>query len=145
MDKRWTCWIIFLRFVAIVVLLTIALRGLRHAGLTAVRITAALAGRLAVQEHRLRRLINQHLGYRNFNAFLNHYRIGEARIQLGDIAMARIPVLTIAMDLGYRSLSPFNKAFKEITGATPTEYRRAQLEKHRLMDSEKTALIPESG
>lgn len=104
-----------------------------------------LAERLAVQEYRLRRLINRHLGYRNFNAFLNHYRIEAARTQLADITLARIPVLTIAMDLGYRSLSPFNKAFKEITGITPTEYRRGQLTAKDLTDSEKTAAIPESG
>lgn len=29
--------------------------------------------------------------------------------------------------LGYRSLSPFNKAFKEINGMTPTEYRNSRL------------------
>ncbi len=112
----------------------------REEGLT----ITALSERLAVQEYRLRRLINQHLGYRNFNAFLNHYRIGEARAQLSDIALARIPVLTIAMDLGYRSLSPFNKAFREITGLTPTEYRRAQLAANNPADSEKIAAIPES-
>jgi AraC-like DNA-binding protein len=104
----------------------------------------ALAERLAVQEYRLRRLINRHLGYRNFNAFLNHYRIEEARIQLADIAMARIPVLTIAMNLGYRSLSPFNRSFKEITGVTPTEYRRSRLAANKLADSEKLTSIPES-
>lgn len=104
----------------------------------------ALADRLAVQEYRLRRLINQHLGYRNFNAFLNHYRISEAQSHLADISMARIPVLTIAMDLGYRSLSPFNRAFKEITGVTPTEYRREKLATDRLTDSEKMTSIPES-
>ena len=104
----------------------------------------ALADRLAVQEYRLRRLINQHLGYRNFNAFLNHYRVSEAQSHLADISMARIPVLTIAMDLGYRSLRPFNRAFKEITGVTPTEYRREKLAPDRLTDSEKMASIPES-
>lgn len=113
----------------------------REDGLT----ITALSERLAVQEYRLRRLINQHLGYRNFNAFLNHYRINEARAQLSDIAMARIPVLTIAMDLGYRSLSPFNKAFREITGVTPTEYCRAQLAVKSSADSEKIAAISESG
>jgi len=32
-------------------------------------------------------------------------------------------VLTIALDLGYGSLGPFNRAFKEMTGMTPTAYR----------------------
>jgi hypothetical protein len=41
----------------------------------------ALAARLDVPEHRLRQAINEGLGYRNFNAFLNRYRIedGEGR------------------------------------------------------------------
>jgi hypothetical protein len=38
-----------------------------------------LAGRLKIPEYRLRRLINQGLGYRNFNVFLNNHRIEEAR------------------------------------------------------------------
>jgi AraC-like DNA-binding protein len=28
------------------------------------------------------------------------------------------------MDTGFQSLGPFNRAFKAITGVTPTEYRR---------------------
>jgi len=35
-----------------------------------------------------------------------------------------VPVITIAMDAGFQSLGPFNRAFKETTGVTPTEYRR---------------------
>jgi AraC-like DNA-binding protein len=35
-----------------------------------------------------------------------------------------VPVLTIAMDSGFQSLGPFNRAFKADTGLTPTEYRR---------------------
>ena len=33
------------------------------------------------------------------------------------------PVTTIAHDVGYGSLSAFNVAFRELTGATPSEYR----------------------
>lgn len=82
-----------------------------------------LAGKLNVQEYRLRRLINGHLGYRNFNSFLNRYRIEEVARQLLAPETRHLPVLSIALDMGYRSLSPFNKAFKEIKGMTPTEYR----------------------
>jgi AraC-like DNA-binding protein len=28
------------------------------------------------------------------------------------------------MDAGFQSLGPFNRAFKSVTGLTPTEYRR---------------------
>jgi AraC-like DNA-binding protein len=86
-----------------------------------------LAAELRVPEHQVRKLINQHLGYRNFSAFLNYHRIGEARLRLADAEMVRIPVLTIAMDLGYGSIGPFNRAFKEATRLTPTEFRRQKL------------------
>ena len=66
-----------------------------------------LAQQLGAQEHRLRKLINTRLGFRNFNDFLNHHRIQQAQQQLADPAMARIPVLTIAMNLGYGSIGPF--------------------------------------
>jgi AraC-like DNA-binding protein len=84
----------------------------------------ALATRLAIPEYRLRRLINQRLGYRNFNVFLNEHRIAEAKAALADPTQAEVPVITIAMDAGFQSLGPFNRAFKADTGVTPTEYRK---------------------
>ena len=43
-----------------------------------------LASQLGTQEHRLRRLINAKMGFRNFNDFLNHHRIRVACQQLAD-------------------------------------------------------------
>jgi AraC-like DNA-binding protein len=83
-----------------------------------------LATKLSIPEYRLRRLINHQLGYRNFNVFLNNHRIEEAKAALADPAQAEVPVITIAMDAGFASLGPFNRAFKATTGLTPTEYRR---------------------
>jgi AraC-like DNA-binding protein len=87
-----------------------------------------LATRLGVPEYRLRRLINQKLGYRNFNVFLNNHRIEEAKAALADPAQVEVPVITIAMDAGFQSLGPFNRAFKAMTGVTPSEYRRLKAE-----------------
>ena len=42
------------------------------------------------------------------------------------VRQAEVPVLTIAMDAGFQSLNPFNRAFKAETGLTPTEYRRSR-------------------
>lgn len=81
-----------------------------------------LADQLECAEHHLRKLINQSLGYTNFNAFLNHYRIEAARKRLVE---SSLPVLTIALDVGYGSIASFNRAFKEILGTTPTAYRTA--------------------
>jgi len=94
----------------------------REEGLT----IAVLAERLAVHEYKVRQLINARLGFKNFNAFLHHYRIAEARKVLGDPARAHLGVAQVAYEVGYRSLGPFNKAFKEITGQTPTEFRASR-------------------
>jgi AraC-like DNA-binding protein len=95
----------------------------RETGLT----ISSLASGLNHPEHHLRRLINGHLGFRNFTAFLNSYRIKEAQERLSDLDRVRVPVLTTALDLGYGSLGPFNRAFKESTGMTPTEFRQQSL------------------
>jgi AraC-like DNA-binding protein len=95
-------------------------RAYRQEGLT----IGSLALRLAIPEYKLRRLINQGLGYRNFTAFLNRYRIEEVKAALADPAQAAVPVLTIALDAGFQSLPPFNRAFKAETGLTPSDYRR---------------------
>ena len=87
----------------------------------------SLAERLGIAEHALRRLINQRLGHRNFNAFLNGYRLDEVIAALGDPAQEAVPILTIALDAGFQSIGPFNRAFKSKTGVTPSEFRREQL------------------
>ena len=88
---------------------------------------ALLAAKLAVPEYRLRRLINQRLGHRNFNAFVNGFRLDEARAAFADPAKRDLPILTIALDAGFGSIGPFNRAFKSATGATPGEFRREKL------------------
>jgi AraC-like DNA-binding protein len=95
--------------------------GYRAPGLT----IGVLAETLGVPEYRLRRAINRRLGYRNFPQFLNAYRVAAAQAWLRDPDKARLPILTIALDLGYNSVGPFNRAFKEATGMTPAEYRAA--------------------
>ena len=83
-----------------------------------------LATAVGLPEHRLRRLINDQLGHRNFASFVNQRRIAEARALLSDPASAARTVASIAFDLGFGSLGPFNRAFRDETGVTPTEYRR---------------------
>lgn len=88
----------------------------------------SLAEKVGIPEHRLRRLINDHSGHRNFAAFVNARRIEAAKETLADPAQARTTVAAIAFDLGFGSLGPFNRAFKEATGKTPTQWRREALE-----------------
>lgn len=95
----------------------------REPGLTISR----LALKLRLPEHRLRRLINQRLGHRNFNAFLNQWRLADVKQALADPGQKTVPISTIALDAGYESLGPFNRAFKAETNLTPSEFRAHSL------------------
>jgi len=83
-----------------------------------------LASRLGVTQHRLRSLINEGLGYSNFSAYMNIYRIEAVKAAMSNSESASLPVLSIAMDCGFTSLSTFNKTFKALEGVTPTDYRK---------------------
>ncbi len=95
----------------------------RREGLT----IGQLAADVGVPEHRLRRLINGGLGHRNFADFVGSSRIAAARVALADPANARASISALAFDLGYASLGPFNRAFKDATGQTPSEWRAQSL------------------
>lgn len=88
---------------------------------------AGLAGQLGEQEYRLRRAINGTLGHRNFAEFLNGYRLAEVRDALSDPGQRAVPILTIALDAGFGSLGPFNRAFRDSEAMTPSAWRAARL------------------
>jgi AraC-like DNA-binding protein len=83
-----------------------------------------LAELLNEQEYKVRLTINQILGYRNFTDFINSFRIEEARKTLTESSNDEITILEVAYKVGFNSIGPFNRAFKNITGLTPTEYRK---------------------
>jgi AraC-like DNA-binding protein len=91
----------------------------RDEGLT----IASLATQLGEPEYRLRRAINHRLGHRNFAQFVNGYRLAEVKAALADASQRDVPILTIALDAGFGSLGPFNRAFREAEGMTPSEFR----------------------
>jgi AraC-like DNA-binding protein len=95
----------------------------RQEGLT----VGGLAALVGLPEHRLRRLINDQLGHRNFASFVNARRIAAAQRALSDPAQARTTIAALAYDLGFGSLGPFNRAFKDATGLTPRAWRRQAL------------------
>jgi AraC-like DNA-binding protein len=95
----------------------------REEGLT----IASLAVRANMPEAHLRRLINDQLGYRNFPSFVNRHRIEAAKAKLADPNEARTSISAVAFDIGFASLGPFNRAFREETGQSPSEWRRAAL------------------
>jgi AraC-like DNA-binding protein len=87
---------------------------------------AGLAVRLRTPEYRLRQAINGRLGHRNFPEFVNGFRVDAAKALLAD-PENKANVAEVAYAVGFGSLAPFNRAFKETTGLTPTQWRRSKL------------------
>ncbi|WP_297511486.1 AraC family transcriptional regulator [uncultured Caulobacter sp.] len=105
-----------------------------------------LAALVGAPEHRLRKLINGTLGHRNFADYVNGRRIEAAKIALADPEQALKSVSTIAYELGFASLGPFNRAFRAAAGVTPTAWRQQATPAHprlRLIETREGA--PKSG
>jgi AraC-like DNA-binding protein len=90
----------------------------------------SLAKRLGVSSYRLREFINQTLGYDNFSTFVNSYRIDAIKKIFNNPDKNHIPILTIALNNGFNSLSTFNRAFKSFESLTPSEYRKISNNSH---------------
>jgi AraC-like DNA-binding protein len=85
-----------------------------------------LASRLQEKDYKVSRAIVAGLGQPNFNRFINRFRIEHAKRLLSDPDAAARGILNVALDSGFASLGPFNRAFKDQTGLTPRQYRAQQ-------------------
>lgn len=86
---------------------------------------ASLARRLREPDYKISRAITQCLGARNFNQYVNALRIAHAKSLLAGEAGRKRSILTVALDSGFASIGPFNRAFKASEDMTPREYRTA--------------------
>ena len=68
-------------------------------------------------------LINRGLG-KNFNDYINRYRVKTIVSRLSDENYSHLSILSIALDNGFNSKATFNRVFKKITGKSPSEYRK---------------------
>jgi putative ABC transport system permease protein len=82
----------------------------------------SLAEKLDMHPHELSRIINIVLK-KNFNDFINEYRIREVARKMQDPAYDRLTLLGIALDAGFNSKSTFNRTFRQMTGKSPAEYK----------------------
>ncbi len=67
------------------------------------------------------RLFKEYTG-QSFLSYLNTYRVKHAEKLLKS---TELPILDIAMESGFNSLTTFNRIFKRVKGCSPTFYRRA--------------------
>jgi AraC-like DNA-binding protein len=87
---------------------------------------ATFAKRMGAPERSVRTMINHELGYDHFRAFLNQYRVAEAKRLLDEPSRAD-KLITVALDSGFSSLASFNRAFRLVEGCAPSAYRAASL------------------
>ncbi len=80
---------------------------------------------LKITEQHLSRIINQHFG-KSFSELMNECRVNEAKDFLKN---TDYPVTVISFDVGFSSITSFNRVFKESTGVSPSKYRSDNQEK----------------
>jgi ligand-binding sensor domain-containing protein/AraC-like DNA-binding protein len=83
----------------------------------------SLSSAMLISPRTLSRLINEHLNS-NFYELINEYRIKESKRILSDPETKHESILDISYEVGYNSKSAFNRAFKNFTGLTPSQYRK---------------------
>ncbi len=84
-----------------------------------------LADKVGFSSHTLSKIINEKAS-KNFNQFINDYRIKEAKKLLLEDTSSSIK--TIYFDVGFNNKATFNNAFKSKYKCTPSEYKRKHLQ-----------------
>lgn len=82
----------------------------------------SLARTLGTNTTYLSRALNEGLGL-TFSAFINSRRVEEVKRLLADPSVSE-DILALALQAGFSSKATFNRAFADLTGVTPSAYRR---------------------
>lgn len=85
-----------------------------------------LAGMAKMTRGQLSEIINAGFG-KNFNDFVNEYRVEAFKNMLRNKKHEQLSLLGIAEECGFNSKATFNRVFKKITKHSPTEYLKTQL------------------
>jgi AraC-like DNA-binding protein len=83
-----------------------------------------LAKALGEPPNRVSRAITAGLKAANVNQLVNARRIDHAQTLLSDPAWEKATILQIALESGFNSIGPFNRALKARTGTTPRSFRQ---------------------
>lgn len=74
----------------------------------------------------LSEIINSGFG-KNFNDFVNEYRVEAFKSMLKEEKHEQLSLLGIAQECGFNSKATFNRVFKKLTTYSPTEYLKSQV------------------
>jgi AraC-like DNA-binding protein len=86
---------------------------------------ADLAKKMRTSPTNLSKAINEFYE-KNFNDFVNSYRVEEVKIKLAQPEVSHLSLLGVALESGFRSKATFNRAFKKHAGVSPSEYLKSQ-------------------
>ncbi|SDF53919.1 AraC family transcriptional regulator [Cellulophaga baltica] len=84
-----------------------------------------LAKKLDMSVHLFSEILNICLE-KNFNNFINLYRVDRAKLLMKDNKYAHYKLLAIGYESGFPSKTSFNRVFKQLVEQTPSEYRQQQ-------------------
>jgi AraC-like DNA-binding protein len=63
--------------------------------------------------------------HQSFYDYINQHRVEEVKSRMADPKYAHLKLIEIAFECGFNSKATFNRAFRKVTGASPTAYRRS--------------------
>lgn len=82
---------------------------------------AMVADHTGVPTKNISAILNQHL-QKSFNEFVNEYRVNAIRQRLLNGEARELTIAALAYEEGFNSLPTFQRAFKSVTGQTPSEF-----------------------
>lgn len=99
----------------------------------------SLASEMGLSVHHLSAFLNEHMGM-NFNTFINHHRVKEAKVML--LEEPDRSILSIGMAVGFSSSSAFHRAFLKETKKSPKAFREENLPNYKSKEDEMESLDP---
>jgi len=84
-----------------------------------------VAEKLGISASYLTQLIKEYAD-KNLARFINEFRVEEAKGMLSDPAFDKYDHLSIGLESGFKSKSAYYTAFKNHTGQTPSQYKKAR-------------------
>lgn len=88
---------------------------------------ATLSEHTGIAAKTISAVLNQHL-QKSFNEFVNGYRVDEFKEKILQPELNNLTIAGIALDCGFNSQATFQRTFKELTGQSPSEFRKMAAE-----------------
>jgi AraC-like DNA-binding protein len=68
-------------------------------------------------------VLNRHL-QKSFNEFVNEYRVNAFKAKVVQPELSHLTIAGIALECGFSSQATFQRTFKEMTGKSPSAFRK---------------------